>query len=73
MAADAYEVIAEKIVDQIIEPVFISTAVGVRKGDDLTIGRANAGIARGREAQICLVPQIANAGVRRSELSRRIG
>ena len=48
VSAHADEFTAQKIVDQVVEPVFVGAAVGVRERNDLTRGCGDTGVARDR-------------------------
>src|SRR5439155_25738162 len=54
VTADAYEIVAEEVVNQIIEPVIVVAAIGRGEGDDFARGGGNAGIAGGGKALVGL-------------------
>ena len=52
--ADAGEVAAQQIADEVMQPVLVRTAVAVGERDDLAFARVDAGVARDREAEVDL-------------------
>ena len=50
MAADSHERAFQKVADQIIQPVLIGPAIGVRKGHHFAIAAKNARVTRHRES-----------------------
>ena len=72
-AAHARKSAPQQPARQIVEPVLVRPAIGVREGDDLARRRRDARIARHREAEVLLVAKVADVGMREGDLPRRIG
>ena len=54
MATDAGKIASEQAADEVVEPVFVRAAVGVGKGDDLTSGGFDSGVAGSGKPEIFL-------------------
>ena len=61
MPANAGEIAPQQVIDQIVKPVLVRTAVVVSESDDLAGGGADAGIAGGGKTLVGLT-EIANLG-----------
>ena len=72
-AAHAREAALQQTAHQVIQPVLVRPAVGVRERDDLTRRGGDAGVARDGEAEVLLVAKVADIGMREGDLPRRVG
>ena len=71
MSAHTGKIGADQIVNEVIKPILISPAVGIREGNDFTCGRADARIARDRQSLVLLV-DVAELRVIRSDAASAV-
>ena len=73
MSADPGELAVDQFGNEVIQPIFICAAVGIRERHDFTRRRRNASVACLGEAEVGVMAEVADIRELLRDLRRRIG